>query len=50
VEVVAEGKKATLDRFLHWLETGPSYASVTRVEKSWGHYSGEFTRFSIRYF
>ena len=50
VEVVAEGEKSTLNRFLHRLETGPSYASVTRVEKSWGHYSGEFTRFSIRYF
>jgi acylphosphatase len=50
VEVVAEGDKTTLNRFLHRLEIGPPYSEVTQVDKSWGHYSGEFTRFSIRYF
>jgi acylphosphatase len=50
VEVIAEGRKTALERFLHYLQTGPSYASVTQVESSWGHYSGEFVRFSIRYY
>jgi acylphosphatase len=50
VEVVAEGGKTALERFLHYLQTGPSYASVTQVEASWGRYSGEFTRFRIRYY
>jgi acylphosphatase len=50
VEVVAEGPKTALDRFLHYLQTGPPCASVTRVESSWGSYSGEFVHFSVRYF
>ena len=32
VEVHAEGKQEYLDEFLAWLENGPPYARVERVE------------------
>ena len=50
VEVVAEGRKTALERFLHRLENGPSYATVTQVETSWESHTGEFNRFNIRYY
>lgn len=49
VEVIAEGERAALQRFLRQLERGPSGARVERVEESWGPYTGQFTGFGVRF-
>ncbi|WP_406656598.1 acylphosphatase [Methanolobus sp. ZRKC2] len=48
VEVVAEGKRADIEKLIGLLEKGPSYASVEDVDVSWSSASGEFRDFSIR--
>jgi acylphosphatase len=48
VEVVAEGERARLDRFVAALFAGPSSANVTRLTPQWGEATGEFYRFSAR--
>jgi acylphosphatase len=48
VEVVAEGERAILDRFVAALFLGPSSANVTRITPEWLPASGEFFRFSAR--
>lgn len=48
VEVVAEGDRATLERFLTFLNLGPSAAHVTEVESAWLAASGKFNDFTIR--
>ncbi len=49
VEVVAEGDKTALQRFLGFLHRGPTSARVDRVESEWGKAAGEFHRFRVRY-
>ncbi|HLC93251.1 MAG TPA: acylphosphatase [archaeon] len=49
VEVVAEGEKEKLLKFLHALEKGPPTGHVEKVKKSWGDATGEFKGFSIRH-
>jgi acylphosphatase len=48
VEVVAEGDRETLERFLTFLNLGPSAAQVTHVETEWLPATGEFSDFSVR--
>ena len=48
VEVVAEGDRATLERFLTFLNLGPSAAQVTKVASEWLPSSGEFADFGVR--
>lgn len=48
VEVVAEGDRPKLDRFLADLRRGPSASRVTEVETHWDKATGEFRWFSIR--
>ncbi len=48
VEVVAEGDHATLERFLTFLNLGPSAAQVAGVASQWLPSSGEFADFSVR--
>lgn len=48
VEVVAEGDRATLERFLTFLNLGPGPAQVTEVESAWLAVSGKFRDFTIR--
>ncbi len=48
VEVVAEGPRALLERFLTALREGPGMAQVIDVEASWGAATREFDGFSAR--
>lgn len=48
VEVVAEGERETLERFLTYLNIGPSAAQVTQVESEWLPATGGFKDFSVR--
>ncbi|NPV52648.1 MAG: acylphosphatase [Firmicutes bacterium] len=48
VEVVAEGEKATLDRFIKELEEGPLFGRVRGVDVEWSDYRGDLVGFTIR--
>ena len=49
VEVMVEGEEEALEELLRRLEQGPPGAWVEKVEATWGSYTGEFTRFSVRF-
>ena len=49
VEVVAEGDKAILDRFVSILRQGPSAARVEDVKLEERPFGGKYTTFEIRY-
>jgi acylphosphatase len=49
VEVLAEGEKPNLQKLVEYLKTGPPSARVKEVLVAWGNYSGNYSRFSIRY-
>ena len=49
VEVVAEGYKATLDKFLKILWKGPSASRVEDVKVEARPHSGEYTSFGVKY-
>ena len=49
VEVIAEGEKDRVDRFIEFLKKGPTPARVDNVEIETQDYKGEFQDFSIRY-
>jgi len=48
VEVVAEGNRTVLEKFLALLRDGPRNANVTNLVSSWQPASGEFSGFSVR--
>lgn len=48
VETVAEGDRETLERFLAFLNRGPSSAQVRRVDAEWSDASSRFGDFSVR--
>jgi acylphosphatase len=50
VEVVAEGKKESLQKLRQFLHRGPPSARVEHVEAEWGESTGEFNRFRVRHF
>jgi acylphosphatase len=47
VEVVAEGEKENLDRFIAKLNQGPPMSKVDQVEVTWEDFQGEFCDFRI---
>ncbi len=49
VEVVAEGPRELLERFLGELRDGPGMARVIDIETSWGAATREFDGFRERY-
>ena len=48
VEVVAEGERQVLEKFLAALRRGPRASDVTEVQVMWLPATGEFTHFYIR--
>lgn len=48
VEVLAEGKRETLERLLTALRAGPRMSHVTDVQVEWGEATGEFHYFYVR--
>ena len=48
VEVVAEGDRQMLERFLAALRRGPRMSDVTQVDLDWQSPVGEFNSFSVR--
>jgi acylphosphatase len=49
VEVIAEGEKQGLEKLVEYIKTGPPSAQVKEVLVNWGEYTGNYSRFSIRY-
>jgi acylphosphatase len=49
VEVVAEGSRKAVQELLNWLQEGPAYAEVERVEANWEAPTEQFTDFEVRY-
>jgi acylphosphatase len=47
VEVVAEGDRQALERFVADVARGPGHAVVREVEQDWGEPTGEFTSFDV---
>lgn len=49
VEIIVEGNKADIKKFIDWCHEGSPPSKVTRVQVEWQEYQGEFDRFSISY-
>jgi len=49
VEVQAEGERERLEKLLGYLKAGPPSAKVEEVVTDWSEYTGNYSRFSIRY-
>ncbi|MFO8143304.1 MAG: acylphosphatase [Dehalococcoidales bacterium] len=49
VEVVAEGEKQQLEKFIGKLKTGPPSAAVSELTPKWLEYTGNYYDFKIRY-
>jgi acylphosphatase len=49
VELVAEGKRAALDRLVTYLHQGPPSARVTQVETEFGTANQDWHHFEIRW-
>ena len=49
VEVVAEGQRERLERFMEHLRAGPRGARVDGVDAQWGEASGQYARFRVTF-
>jgi acylphosphatase len=49
VEVAVEGEREQLEQLLVRLKIGPSEARVEKVDVKWAKYSGEYSKFEIRF-
>ncbi len=49
VEVLAEGERKQLEKLIGYLKVGPSAARVERIVTNWSEYTGNYSRFNIRY-
>ena len=49
VEAVVEGPKEKIEEMIKWMEEGPAFAKVEKVEVHWENYKGNFNNFRIRY-
>ena len=49
VEVIAEGKRSSIDEFIRWCKKGPSTASVESVEIIWERSDIAFDGFKTLY-
>jgi len=49
VEAVFEGDEVAVQEMIRWCHRGPVLARVTSVQTTQEQFTGEFTKFSIRY-
>ncbi len=49
VEILAEGEKEKLEKFLEWCAKGPKGAKVDQIQCDWYDFTGEFRNFIIRH-
>lgn len=48
VEAVAEGERASVERFIEWMKEGPRLARVDESKVEWENPTGEFRAFEVR--
>lgn len=48
VEILAEGRKPLLDRFIEFCRKGPEGARVEEMEIEWDKFRGEFSSFDVK--
>ena len=48
VEVLAEGRKNALDRFIEFCRKGPEGANIENIDVRWGSFMDEFGDFEVR--
>ena len=49
IEVNVEGERKQLEGLIGYLKVGPPTARVVKVITNWSEYSGNYSRFSVRY-
>lgn len=49
VEIVCEGKRGDIEKFIEWCKKGPPGAYVEKMIVEFQEFQGEFDRFEIRY-
>lgn len=49
VEAVLEGDREQVEKVLEFCRRGPPGAEVDDVEVKWENYSGEFSKFEVKY-
>ena len=49
VELIAEGYKDDLDKFVEKVQKGSPFAIIRDVKAEWSDYLGEYDRFSVRF-
>jgi acylphosphatase len=49
VEVLAEGRRAALERLVDFLRVGPPSSAVADVQLAWETYTGEYATFEVRH-
>mgnify|MGYP001574766333 CR=1 FL=1 len=47
LEIVAQGDKENLEKFLAWTKAGPQFAQVEKVEASWREPTENYPDFAI---
>lgn len=50
VEIMAEGEKGDMERFIQWCRQGPPGSAVKDVKMDQDEYRGEFQSFDIQYY
>ena len=48
VEAIAEGERATVERFIQMMKDGPRGSRVDESKVEWENPTGEFTQFGVR--
>lgn len=48
VEIIAEGDRENLEKFIAWCRKGPSFAKVSGVIIDWEESTGEFSSFEVK--
>lgn len=49
VRITAEGEKRKLEELVGWLDGGPAFAKIDRIDVEWKEGTGEFNNFEIIY-
>ncbi|UCE37381.1 MAG: acylphosphatase [Thermoplasmata archaeon] len=49
VGAVFEGEKEDIEKLIKWCKTQQPYAKVNRADVKWEEFTGEFTKFEVRY-
>lgn len=48
VEILAQGERKNLEKFLEWANSGPAFAKINKVEVGWGKATKPHPTFTIR--